>query len=239
MSRAILTFHSIDDSRSVLSFPPHRFAALLRGLSDARVPVLSYPELLSAERGVALSFDDGFRSVHRHALPVLREHRVPSHLFLATAAVGGDNRWPSQPRGSPVFEMLDWREVEACAAGGISIESHTSTHADLLAVDDAAIADECERADSTIERRVGRRPRLFAYPYGRFDARVAAIVGGRYEACFSTRLAYLGRRVDAQAVPRIDAYYLRGGWPGASLLAATGRAYLNARGVVRRLRGMR
>src|SRR6185295_7569616 len=104
--RAILTFHSIDDSGSVVSYPPATFARLLEALAEARLPVCDLDTLLSPDtpRGVALTFDDGMRSLHEHALPVLREHRVPSHLFLATGAVGGSNRWATQPAGIPEFE---------------------------------------------------------------------------------------------------------------------------------------
>lgn len=237
--RAVLTFHSLDDSGAVLSFAPKAFARLVTRLRADDIPIVSYPELLTRERGVTITFDDGMRSVHGHALPVLREHGVPAHLFLTTGSVGGDNRWPSQPEAAPAFAMLSWNEVTACARAGILVESHTHLHPDLRLLEAKAIADECAAADALIEARVGRRPRLFAYPYGQFDGRVAAAVNGRYEACFSTRMGYLDARPDPTQVPRIDAYYLQSPWVQDRLMSRLGRAYLTSRALIRQLRGIR
>ena len=237
--RAVITFHSLDDSGSVLSFAPKRFAKFVESLARAGVPIVSYPELLKRDAGIAITFDDGMRSVHDIALPVLREHRAPAHLFLTTGAVGRDNRWRSQPDHAPTFTMLDWGHVQACAAQGVLIESHTRSHPDLRALTAPEIAEECAAADEQIALRTGRRPRLFAYPYGLFDARVTAAVADRYEASFSTRMAYLGSHVDPTQVPRIDAYYLQERWIQDRLLTRVGRGYLDARGWIRRLRGIR
>lgn len=239
MMRAVLTFHAVDDGSGVLSFAPRAFADLLGCLADAGIPVLPYAELLRSERGVTLTFDDGMRSVHDAALPVLREHRVPAHLFLTTASVGRDNRWATQPATAPTFPMLDWDQVQACAAHGMLIESHTHSHPDLRSLSAPAMAEECAAADRLIEQRLGRRPRLFAYPYGQYDERVAAAVAPQYDACFTTRMAYLGRQPERSRVPRIDAYYLRSRWVRARLLAPLGCAYLTSRAWVRELRGIR
>ena len=235
--RAVLTFHSVDDSGSVLSFAPRLFASLIEGLAAANVPVLPYPALLKSEHGVALTFDDGMASVHRHALPVLAAHKMPAHLFLTTGVLGKDNHWLSQPSAAPHFDMLSWHQVEACAAKGMLFEAHTESHPDLRALSDSDIVAECQRADATIVQRLGRAPRLFAYPYGRSDPRVRKVVGGLYEACFSTRLAYLPRLPAANDVPRLDSYFLRDPRLHGSLFSPSTRAYIALRAAIRALRG--
>jgi len=239
MTRAVLTFHAVDNDGGVLSFPPATFERLIDALQEAGVPVLAYDDLLRGDHGVTLTFDDGMQSVHRHALPLLSARKLPAHLFLTTGAVGRDNRWPSQPAQARTRRMLDWAQVRDCAAHGVQIECHTHGHPDLRTLDARAIDDECERADREIEREVGRRPMLFAYPYGHFDRRIAAAVGARYRACFTTRMGYLGVRVDAAAVPRIDVHYLRAPWIQRRLMAGGGRAYLGLRAWIRVLRGIR
>jgi peptidoglycan/xylan/chitin deacetylase (PgdA/CDA1 family) len=237
--RAILTFHSIDDSGSVVSFPPSTFASLLAALDRAKLPVCDLDTLLSpaTARGVALTFDDGMRSLHEHALPVLREHNVASHLFLATGAVGGSNRWAAQPAGIPEFEMLDWDQLSRLQEGGMRIESHTHSHPDLRSVDAGRIAEECERADRTIEERLGRRPAYFAYPYGRHDARARDLARARYRASVTVALGELRGGEDSAALPRLDTYYLRSPLVYRHLEGALPRAYLALRGVLRRIRG--
>jgi peptidoglycan/xylan/chitin deacetylase (PgdA/CDA1 family) len=239
MTRAVVTFHALADDADVLSFAPQRFAQWLRSLVDDGVPIVDYATLLRSARGVTLTFDDGMRSVVEHAAPLLRELRVPAHLFLTTGAVGGDNAWPSQPAAAARHRMLSWDEVQRCAEHGLLIESHTHTHPDLRTLPADAIGAECTRADEEIERRIGRKPRLFAYPYGQFDARVRAVLAPRYDACFTTRMGYLPAAPDASQVPRIDAYYLRWPWAQAHCLSTAGRAYLGLRAGMRWLRGTR
>lgn len=236
MTRAVLTFHSIDDTGSVLSFPARAFAALLSHLRGSGVPILTYAALREARTGVTITFDDGMRSVAEHALPVLRDLALPSHLFLTTGAVGRDNRWASQPAGIRALPMMDWPALEACVAAGMTIENHTATHPDLRTLTAAAVADECAAADELIERRIGRRPSLFAYPYGHVSEAAHEVVASRYEAAFTTELAYLPAGMERHRLPRIDAYYLRSATVAQRLMTRPGRGYLWLRGVLRRLR---
>lgn len=235
--RAVLTFHSVDDSGSVLSFAPKLFASLIESLVAADIPVLPYEDLLQSEHGVTLTFDDGMASVHRYALPVLAAYGMPSHLFLTTGVLGKDNHWATQPTSAPRFEMLTWGQVEACMAKGMRIEAHTDGHPDLRLLADADIAAECGRGNDAIQRRLGRAPRLFAYPYGRADDRVRRVAATLYDACFSTRLAYLPREPVADDVPRLDTWFLRDPQWHTRLFSPGTRAYIGLRAGIRALRG--
>lgn len=234
--KAVLTFHSVDDSGSVLSFPTHAFSSLIERLAAAGTPVVEFGELLQRDEGVTLTFDDGMRSVHEQVLPVLREHGLPAHLFLATGYVGKDIGWPLRGGSAPRFDMLSWSEIDDCVAGGIHIECHTRSHPDLRKLPATAIVDECRGADDEIERRTGRRPTLFAFPFGLFDDAVRAALAGRYLACFTTRLGYVPRAVDLSQVPRLDTYYLQSSrWYGA-LFSALTRGYVGVRAGIRAAR---
>lgn len=237
--RAILTFHSIDDAGSVLSFPQATFAKLLAALHDSGMPVCDLDTLLApdTQRGVALTFDDGMRSVFTQALPVLRDFKVPAHLFLTTGAVGGTNRWATQPAHAPSFDMLSWDEIEQLQGGGVRIESHTHGHPDLCDLSAERIVAECDAADRMIENRLGRRPRFFAYPYGYRNSQVCDVVRGLYQASVTTELKALRGTEDRAALPRLDTYYLRSPWAFRRIDAALPRAYLALRGMLRKLRG--
>jgi peptidoglycan/xylan/chitin deacetylase (PgdA/CDA1 family) len=236
--RTILVFHSIDDSGSVLSYPAKSLDNLLAALERCDIPVLDLDALLRPQTwsGVALTFDDGLQTVFTHALPILRRHGVPAHLFLTTDYVGKTNRWPTQPAFAPQFEMLRWSEIDALAAEGVCIEAHTASHPDLRQLDDADLRAECERADDAIARRVGRRPRYFAYPYSLSDARVRAFARPRYEGSLAGGLRALRHDEDRAALPRMDSYYLRSEWIYGDLRSRRTRAYLFARRALRRLR---
>jgi peptidoglycan/xylan/chitin deacetylase (PgdA/CDA1 family) len=233
--RAVITFHSIDDAGGVLSYPPRLFDAFFAALEQRRLPIVDLDTLLApaTERGVALTFDDGMRSVFAAALPILRDHAAPAHLFLATGSVADG----AASAGSGRFEMLDWDTIERLHRGGVAIESHTHGHRDCRTLSDAEIDYECATADALIERRVGRQPQYFAYPFGYHDRRVRGRVGPRYAAAFTTALAPLSRTGDRSRLPRLDAYYLRSPLWYRHLDATPMRGYLLLRRALRIVRG--
>ena len=236
--RAIINFHSIDGSGSVLSYPAKTLDGLLGALKRSGIPVVDLDTLMRAETqcGVALTFDDGIRSVFTQALPILKSHGVPAHLFLTTGYVGLTNRWPSQPPHAPLFDMLSWSEIETLRTAGITIEAHTESHPDLRGLSDDDLCAECERADETILSRLGSRPRYFAYPYALSNARVRAFARQRYVASVAGGTRELGLDEDLSALPRIDSYYLQSEWTYRNLKSIQSRAYILARRTLRRLR---
>jgi peptidoglycan/xylan/chitin deacetylase (PgdA/CDA1 family) len=236
--RAILTFHNIDNTGSVLSYPPNTFDRLLIALRRSGIPLLDLDTLLRRETktGVALTFDDGMRSVFTEALPILRGHAAPAHLFLTTGVVGMMNRWPSQPSATPLFEMLRWREIEALHDAGIHIEAHTVTHPDLRQLSDDALWAECDRADETIASTLGVRPRYFAYPYGFNDKRLRSFARGRYVGSVTADVRILRRTEDPAALPRLETYYLRKDFLFRNLQFPTTHAYIALRRAFRRFR---
>jgi peptidoglycan/xylan/chitin deacetylase (PgdA/CDA1 family) len=237
--RAILTFHSIDDRDSVLSCSPHYFSLLLESLAAHDIPLCDLAAVLDPDTraGVAITFDDGMRSVLQHALPVLREHAAPAHVFVATGAIESTAGWPRGEAGIPAYEMLNWGELEQLQAAGVYIESHTHSHPDMRTLAATQMQDECEQADTLIERRLGRRPCFFAYPFGYHNPQVRDFARGRYQGTVTTELRPLGRDEDLAALPRLDSYYLRSAWRIQHLDSVAVRGWLALRNVLRTLRG--
>ena len=234
--RAILTFHSIDDTGSVLSYPPKTFDRLLLALQRSGIPLLDLDTLLRPQTkiGVALTFDDGMRSVFTEALPILRSHSAPAHVFLTTGVLGLTNRWPSQPTATPLFEMLRWREIEALQHAGTHIEAHTESHPDLRRLSDDALREECERADETIASVLGIRPRYFAYPYGFNDTRVRSFTRERYVGSLTGEIRMLRHEEDPAALPRLETYYFRKEFLFRNLQSIPTLAYVSLRRTLRR-----
>jgi peptidoglycan/xylan/chitin deacetylase (PgdA/CDA1 family) len=237
--RAILTFHSIDDRDSVLSYSPYHFSLLLESLKANNIPVCDLATLLdpATRAGVAITFDDGMRSVLQNALPVLRDHAAPAHVFVTTRAIDSGCSWPQDEGGIAPYEMLGWGDLEQLQAGGVCIESHTHSHPDMRSLEQAQMQAECEQADLLIEQRLGRRPRFFAYPFGYHNPQVRDFARAHYQATLTTELRTLARHEDSAALPRLDSYYLRSAWRIRHLDTATVRGWLALRNVLRNIRG--
>jgi peptidoglycan/xylan/chitin deacetylase (PgdA/CDA1 family) len=125
-----------------------------------------------ARRSVALTFDDGTRDFRTLGLPVLQRHRLPATAFVVTGAMGASVDWTDHEdlAGRAVMTWEDALELPPL----VSIQPHTRTHPSLPRLGEAALSDELAGSRSDVEQRVGRTATLFAYPYGHYDARVAA-----------------------------------------------------------------
>lgn len=216
--RAILTYHSIDDSGSPISVPPAVFAEHVQWMAGGRVRVLPLVDLLAHDPddpadAIAITFDDGFRNF-RDAASALLAARLPVTLFVVTGHVGGSNTWGGRPEpGIPTLPLLSWADLERLAADGVTIGAHTRTHPRLTTLSPDSIEEEMDGCVRELGTRLGVRIDHFAYPYGAVNADVAARAGRRFKAAVTTRFAPLARGDAPMLMPRLDMYYLR--QPGA------------------------
>jgi len=168
-----------------------------------RSGVKSFPE-----KGVIISFDDGFKSFHGRALPVLKRYSLPAVLFVLSDLVGKTNEW-MQCRGFPRRDLLSWRDLELAAEAGVTLGCHTRTHPRLPEIADSPrlLLDEVGGARRKLQRQLGTSVDYFAYPYGLFDNRVKDVVSDAgFRAACSVRAGFSRPETDLMALPRIDVY---------------------------------
>jgi peptidoglycan/xylan/chitin deacetylase (PgdA/CDA1 family) len=211
--RAILTYHSIDSSGSVISLDVDTLARHAQFLSSGKVRVLPLTELVQdSDPGdaVALTFDDGFANFASEAWPRLRDHGLPATVFVVTERVGRDNRW--QDKDDPIvptLPLLDWDQIGRLADEGVEIGSHSRSHPRLERIGRAQLSEEVAGSADDIEQRIGHRPTTFCYPFGGHDDGVVAAVEATYGAACTTELRVLGQGADPHQLPRLDCYYFK------------------------------
>lgn len=212
----ILCYHGISSSWSnPTAVSPSAFRRQIqhlvrRGYSGTTLSGLAAKaEDAAASRRVAVTFDDGYRSILQ-AKPILDEFGFPATVFVVTsfAESGELLSWPGVDHwltGPEAEEMrpLVWEELDELAAAGWEVGSHTVTHPWLTALDEEALGRELAESRATIANRLGRCD-VFAYPYGAFDARIsrAARAAGYRVAC----AVAAGRRGDLFALQRVGVY---------------------------------
>jgi peptidoglycan/xylan/chitin deacetylase (PgdA/CDA1 family) len=238
--RAILTYHSIDDSGSVISLPESVFRRHAAWLGSGAVRVTGVGELLRMdpdEDAVAITFDDGFANFGSTAWPILQAHELPVTVFVVADHVGGTNTWGGKTDPAiPALPLLDWDSLGSLAERGVELGSHTRRHPRLPELDPERLEDEVAGSADAIERHAGVRPAGFAYPHGAVDPKSRRAVERRYDWACTTELTWLPERVRPHRLPRLDSYYYR----DASLIERWGskafRRHVWLRGSARRLR---
>lgn len=216
-SLPVLTFHDVDESKSVISFSPALFRRGLEKLYERGYRAITLREAVEAirrggplpDRSFAITFDDGYDSVSQMAFPVLRSLSAPATVFITVGAKGaasGSDRLPSL-NGRP---MLAWSDIlEMHRSGLIDIGAHTLTHPDLTRISIEQAESEVRDSKAIIEDAIGAQVDSFAYPFGRYNGEVKAIAGRYFKCACSDRLGLVSARSDIYALSRVDAYYLR------------------------------
>ena len=240
----ILTYHSIDDSGGVLSTPVQTFVRHVATLHDAGMRTVGLSDIAECLRAgnslpsqaIALTFDDGFASTYEQAFPLLCRYGFSATVFLVTDYCGRSNAWPGQPPAIDRFPLLRWPQIVEMSRAGIRFGVHTKTHPDLRQLSSPEMRAEIGDCRREIEDRLGQAADVFAYPYGRVDARVLAVVSELFAAACGTELAFVGASSNPWCLERLDAYYLRSRLFPRYLNGMLPKAYLATRRALRAVR---
>ena len=215
----VLCYHALSRSwRAPLSVRPERFREQLHVLAERGYRGITFTEAVTTPvtgRRVAVTFDDGYRSVLELARPILDELGWPATVFVPTDFIdrGGPMQWPGieewvGTQHEPELQPLSWDELRDLRSAGWEIGSHACSHPHLTTLDDAALRRELEQSKAACERELGECTAI-AYPYGDTDARVMQAAGAAgYRAGAGLPAGRLVR--STLAWPRIGIYHADG-----------------------------
>ena len=108
------------------------------------------------ENPVVLTFDDGYWDAFAYATPILQQFGMVGTFFI----VPGYMEAPGH---------LTWDQAAAMLGAGMEIENHSMNHQRLSGRTMEFLLEEVGVAADTIEAVLGKRPRFFCYPFGRYD----------------------------------------------------------------------
>jgi peptidoglycan/xylan/chitin deacetylase (PgdA/CDA1 family) len=140
------------------------FREQVRWLRDHGFQTVSLDQALEDESGecssrTAITFDDGWDNNYTEAFPILREEGMVASLFVITGSVGTEG-------------YVNWAQLAEMEAGGISIQSHTVSHAPLVSLDPDRMVSELETSKGSIEDRLGKRVDFMSAPHGLINRKV-------------------------------------------------------------------
>lgn len=178
-----------------------QFESHLRELATGKYNVRPLGEIMAAleegralpDRTIALTIDDAFISVYREAWPRLRKAKLPFTLFVATDAIDRRSR-----------AYMSWDQIrELVKDDNVTIGSQTASHPHMPTLNAKRIKGELDKSNARFEKELGRRPTLFAYPFGEANRKVmAAARAAGFTASFGQHSGVLHGKADFDYLPR-------------------------------------
>lgn len=178
---------------------PQAFEAQMQELKNKGIAVIPMQDFLAWRRGekaipaksAVITFDDGWKSQHEVAWPILKKFNYPVTLFIYTEGI--------KPGHFSGGESMSWDQLAEMRDAGIDIQGHTATHQDLRRPYDKVakkklsppeyeqwLENEVVGSKQTIEQKLGVKVNCFAVPYGFYNDHIKDVaMKAGYEALFT------------------------------------------------------
>jgi poly-beta-1,6-N-acetyl-D-glucosamine N-deacetylase len=145
------------------------------------------------DKTFAITIDDGYRSIYKEAYPRFKKAGIPFTVFISTDPID---------RGYSGY--MNWQELKEMAKDPlVTIGAHTASHIHMAAASPARLGDEMSRSLERIEKELGQRPNLFAYPYGEASLKAISVIRGfGMKAAFGQHSGAIGSTDDLYYLPR-------------------------------------
>ena len=176
------------------------FCSQLDWLKDNGYTTLTPEDLTNSQdipaKSVIITFDDGYRGVYLHAVPELRRRNMKAAFLIITDMTG------RLDTGYPHLTLSELREIASDDL--FSVGSHTKTHSDLMTLSREQRLDEFTHSREVLESLTGRKIHSLAYPYGNYDADIAADVqASGYDLAFAVGYRGHDQIPELFRIPRI------------------------------------
>ncbi|GAB7524606.1 polysaccharide deacetylase family protein [Paraburkholderia sp. 2C] len=151
-------------------------------------------------KAIAVTVDDGHRSVHEVMMPIVMREHIPVTLFIYPSAI------------SNASYALTWDQLLALKSTGLfDVQSHTWWHPNLGIEERRQSPDSVRRfamqqfthSRDVIEREVGGRVEMVAWPFGIYDDELVALAqSAGYVAGLTIEARRVRRNDSLLALPR-------------------------------------
>lgn len=169
----ILMYHYVsalpsdaDSIREGLTISPERFREHIEYLSSAGYTTISLYEINEAllhgtqlpEKPIVLTFDDSYTDHYTNVFPILKQYGFTGTFFVITEFT--DSRNPNH---------MTWEQIQEMADAGMSMESHTKSHHQLVNRDFDFLVWEVIGSIESLESHIEEHHQIFSFPVGRYD----------------------------------------------------------------------
>ena len=199
----VLNYHMVNTMFISLAVEPRDFDIQMKYLVDHGYHTITPDELYEAlkgsgklpERPVLITFDDGYEDNYTNAYPILRKYGLKATIFVVTGFLSKRDGY------------LTWDQLREMEQNGITIESHTVTHAPLPELSDERIREELAESKRHAEEELGHPIEYIAYPTGVHDLHIAEIARAcGYKAVFTVKYSNVDQNSNIFALERVPVF---------------------------------
>jgi peptidoglycan/xylan/chitin deacetylase (PgdA/CDA1 family) len=205
----VLVFHKISSQREfgINSCPPQKFNVLIEYLADQKFQPITFLDLLSdslnVSKPIIMTFDDGYESVYKHALPIMRQFGFSAVVFMVAGFIDRWNDWDVN-LGGVRFRHLSKSQIKELYDEGWEIGSHTNNHIALSFLKNNQLENELCKSKAVLEEIINDKVISIAYPFGLQNKSVlkAVIKAGYVFGC--KNFSWNSNTFDLLNIPRIS-----------------------------------
>ncbi|MCL1147283.1 polysaccharide deacetylase family protein [Shewanella marinintestina] len=204
----ILQYHHVSDTTpAITSVTPAQFKEQMQYLAENNfnvVPLSTVVESIKAKqtlpaKTIAITFDDGYRSIANTAHPILKQYKFPYTLFVSV-----------EPILKGYGEMMSWQQLITLSNEGAEIANHSWNHEHLIRKEGneteaqwiARIENNILRTEAEIARATGQNLKMLAYPYGEYNQQVEDMLAKHGFVAFGQQSGAAGPYSPLTALPR-------------------------------------
>ena len=133
-----------------------------------KVDTTTLPVQLFQEPLITVTFDDGFESIYKSAMPLLQKYGIRSTQYVISGQTDDIN-------------YVSWEQVEQMQKAGHEIGCHTMNHPDLTTLVDEELEYQIKQCKAELTGRFGPIYN-FASPYGSADDRTLNTVSKYFDS---------------------------------------------------------
>ncbi|MCE9679731.1 polysaccharide deacetylase family protein [Shewanella sp. AS1] len=204
----ILQYHHVaENTPKVTSVTPAQFSEQMAYLNDNGFKVIPLSQLVDgirqstefADKTVAITFDDGYKSIAEAAAPILGKYGFPYTVFISV-----------EPIERHFHSMMDWKTLNQLVEGGAELANHSWGHEHLIRLNDneteeqwlARIEKNLLDTEAAIKEKTGQNHKMLAYPYGEYNLQIEELLKKHGFVGFGQQSGAAGLYSSLTALPR-------------------------------------
>ena len=132
MKIPILVYHSISSDKSDLSLKINEFEKQIIFLKKRGFETTSFDKIdKNKKKQIIITFDDGYKDICIHALPILKKYGFKATCFLVSNLIGKRNTWDALKNNFISKDLMTIEDINEWLGNGMLIGSHSHNHNDL------------------------------------------------------------------------------------------------------------